>query len=100
MTIRPIGNRILAEPIPPKDTTDSGLFIPPAAQDQLRAEFKVVAVGRGKVHPTKDAGLLRILPEMQPGNRVIASRYAGTEVPVDGKRMRIIDANAIIAVID
>ena len=69
------------------------------ANDILAETFRTGRYARGKVHPTKDAGLLRVLPDVRPGNRVIASRYAGTEVPVDGKRMRIIDAGAVIAVI-
>ncbi len=100
MTIRPIGNRILAEPLPQKEISDGGLFLPPAARDQLRGEFKVVSVGMGKIHPTKKNGLLRIMPDVRPGNRILANLFAGVEVNCDQKKMRLMDADAIIAVLD
>jgi len=99
MHLRPLGNRILAEPLPDPQFSDAGLYLPPIARDQLRAKFKVVALGRGQIYPTKQCGLLRILPDCKPGDVVLANKMAGHPVSVNGKTMRLLDASCLIAVI-
>jgi len=92
--VRPIGDRFLVEPVEAK-TKAGGIIIPDTAKE-TPMESLVVAVGTGK---TDDNGK-KISLEVKKGDRVLVSKYGGTEIKLDGKDYRIFNGDDILAVID
>jgi chaperonin GroES len=97
LNVRPIGDRILVEPIEEKKENGKkgGIIIPDTAKEKPM-ESLVVAVGAGK---TDDDGK-RIPLEVKKGDRVLVSKYGGTEIKVDGKDYRIFNGDDVLAVFD
>jgi len=97
LNVRPIGDRILVEPIEDKKENGKkgGIIIPDTAKEKPM-ESLVVAVGVGK---TDDDGK-RIPLEVKKGDRVLVSKYGGTEIKVDGKDYRIFNGDDVLAVFD
>ena len=97
LNVRPIGDRILVEPIEEKEEKGKkgGIIIPDTAKEKPM-ESLVVAVGVGK---TDDDGK-RIPLEVKKGDRVLVSKYGGTEIKLDGKDYRIFNGDDVLAVID
>ena len=94
LNVRPIGDRILVEPIEEKEQK-GGIIIPDTAKEKPM-ESMVVAVGTGK---TGDDGK-KIFLEVKKGDRVLVSKYGGTEIKVDGKDYRIFNGDDVLAVFD
>src|SRR5437868_14056059 len=94
LNIRPIGDRILVEPVEEK-ARKGGIIIPDTAKEKPM-ESVVVAVGPGK---TGDDGK-RIFLEVKKGDRVLVSKYGGTEIKLDGKDYRIFNGDEVLAIID
>src|SRR6266581_4649040 len=97
LKVRPIGDRILAEQVEEKEESGKkgGIIIPDTAKEKPM-ESLVVAVGIGK---TDDDGK-RIPLEVKKGDRVLVSKYGGTEIKLDGKDYRIFNGDDVLAVID
>jgi chaperonin GroES len=97
LNVRPIGDRILVEPIEEKEEKGKkgGIIIPDTAKEKPM-ESLVVAVGVGK---TDDDGK-RIPLEVKKGDRVLVSKYGGTEIKLDGKEYKILNSDDVLAVID
>ena len=95
--VRPLGDRILVEPIEEKEEKGKkgGIIIPDTAKEKPM-ESLVVAVGTGK---TNDDGK-KILLEVKKGDRVLVSKYGGTEIKVDGEEYKIFNGDDILAVIE
>ncbi|CAH1205860.1 10 kDa chaperonin [Paenibacillus plantiphilus] len=91
--IRPLGERVLIEPIAKEETTASGIVLPDTAKEKPQ-EGKVIAVGSGAV---KDG--VRIALEVKEGDRVLFSKYAGTEVKYEGKELLIMKESDIHAIL-
>ncbi|GGN99135.1 co-chaperone GroES [Saccharibacillus kuerlensis] len=91
--IKPLGERVLVEPIQQEETTSFGIVLPDASKEKPQ-EGKVVAVGSGTL---KDG--VRTPLEVQEGDRVLFSKYAGTEVKYEGKEYLIMKESDIHAVL-
>ena len=91
--INPLGERVLIEPIAKEETTASGIVLPDSAKEKPQ-EGKVVAVGSGTL---KDG--VRIALEVKEGDRVLFSKYAGTEVKYEGKELLIMKESDIHAIL-
>ncbi|REE68726.1 chaperonin GroES [Paenibacillus taihuensis] len=91
--IRPLGERVLIEPIAKEETTASGILLPETAKEKPQ-EGKVIAVGSGAI---KDG--VRIALEVKEGDRVLFSKYAGTEVKYEGKELLIMKESDIHAIL-
>ncbi|GGD94735.1 co-chaperone GroES [Paenibacillus nasutitermitis] len=91
--IRPLGERVLVEPIAKEETTASGILLPDTAKEKPQ-EGKVIAVGSGTL---KDGA--RIALEVKEGDRVLFSKYAGTEVKYEGKELLIMKESDIHAIL-
>ena len=89
MKIRPLGDRVLVEPIEEKEQTVGGIIIPDTAKEKPQ-QGTVVAAGPGK----KDEAM-----EVKVGDVVIYGKYAGTEVSVDGKDYLIMKQSDILAIL-
>ncbi len=94
VTIKPLEDRILIQPLEAETTTASGLYIPDTAKEKPQ-EGKVVAGGPGRVD---DSGM-RIPLDVAEGVVVIFSKYGGTEVKYDGAEYMLLNARDILAVV-
>jgi len=95
INVRPLGDRVLVEPAEEKEVKKGGIIIPDSAKEKP-TEGLVVALGTGK---TDDNG--KKLPfEVKKGDRVLVSKYGGTEIKLDGKEYKILNSDDILAVID
>ncbi|MWC30651.1 co-chaperone GroES [Paenibacillus sp. MMS18-CY102] len=91
--IKPLGERVLVEPIAKEETTASGILLPDTAKEKPQ-EGKIIAVGSGTL---KDGA--RIALEVQVGDRVLFSKYAGTEIKYEGKEYLIMKESDIHAIL-
>jgi len=92
--LKPLGDRIVIEVVETEEKTASGIVLPDTAKEKPQ-EGRVVAVGAGRV---LDNGQ-RVAPEVEVGDRIIFSKYAGTEVKYDGKEYLILRESDVLAVI-
>ncbi len=91
--IKPLGDRVVIEAVAKEETTASGIVLPETAKEKPQ-EGKVVAVGAGAV---KDGE--RIPLELKEGDRVIFSKYAGTEVKFEGRELLIMRESDVLAIL-
>ena len=95
LNIKPLGDRILVEAVEEKEVKKGGIIIPDSAKEKPQ-ESVVVALGTGK---TDDNG--KKLPfEVKKGDRILCSKYGGTEIKIDGKEYKIFGSDDLIAIID
>lgn len=95
MNLRPLGDRLVVEPIEQEERTASGIILPETAKEKPQ-EGKVLAAGPGKLN---DDGS-RSPMDVGVDDRVLYAKYAGTEVKIDGKKMLILRETDILAVIE
>ena len=95
LNIKPLGDRLLVEPIEEKEVKKGGIIIPDSAKEKPQ-EGIIVALGTGK---TDDDGK-KIAFEVKKGDRVLVSKYGGTEIKLDGKEYKIFSSDDLLAVID
>lgn len=93
MNIKPLADRVIIKALPMEEKTKSGIFMPDTAKEKPQ-EGEVVAVGPGKVEKGE-----RIALEVKVGDRVIYSKYAGTEVKFDGEEYLILKEMDILAIL-
>ena len=95
MSIRPLGDRILVQRVEEESTTAGGIIIPDSAKEKPQ-EGKVKAVGSGRV---TDDGKTQPL-DVKKGDKVLFSKYAGTEVTLDGDDHLIIREDDVLGIIE
>ncbi|NLC98883.1 MAG: co-chaperone GroES [Actinomycetales bacterium] len=95
VTIKPLEDRVVIKALAAEQTTASGLVIPDTAKEKP-SEGEVVAVGPGRFN---DEGDDRIPMDVNVGDKVIFSKYGGTEVKYGGEEFLILSARDILAVI-
>ncbi|HID29216.1 MAG TPA: co-chaperone GroES [Desulfobacterales bacterium] len=95
MKIRPLHDRILVERIEEDNRTKGGIIIPDTAKEKPM-QGKVLAVGKGKVG---EKGQM-IAPDLKEEDRILFSKYAGTDVKIDGKEHLIIREDDVLGIID
>ena len=95
MTIRPLNDRILVKRLDEEDKTAGGLYIPDSAKEKP-IQGKVIAVGAGK----RDKEGKAIPVEIKAGDKVLFSKYSGTEVKIDGDEHLIMREDDILAVLE
>jgi len=93
--IKPLGDRVLIKALEREEKTKSGIVLPDTAKEKPQ-EGKVLAVGSGK---TLDNGT-KVALEVQVGQKVIFSKYAGTEVKLDGEELMILNERDILAIVE
>lgn len=94
MKIRPLGDRVVIKRLEAEETTKSGIVLPGSAKEKPQ-EAEVVAVGPGGVVDGKE-----IKMEVKVGDKVLFSKYAGTEVKMNGEEYTILRQNDILAVVE
>lgn len=95
MKIRPLHDRIIVKRLEEEEKTKGGIIIPDTAKEKP-IEGKVIAVGDGKV---KEDGT-KVPMEVKAGDRILFSKYAGTEVKIEGEEHLIMRQDDVLAVIE
>ncbi|MBL9135434.1 MAG: co-chaperone GroES [Verrucomicrobiales bacterium] len=95
LNVKPLGDRVLVEPVEEKEVKKGGIIIPDSAKEKPM-EGVVRALGTGK---TDDNGK-KVPFEVKVNDRVLISKYGGTEIKVDGKEYKILGADDILAVLE
>lgn len=94
MKIRPLQDRVIVERVDAEEKSAGGIIIPDTAKEKPQ-EGKVIAVGKGK--RKEDGGL--IPPDIKAGDRILFSKYAGSDVTLDGKEFIIMREDDILGVL-
>jgi len=94
MNLKPLSDRVVVKVLEAEEKTASGIVLPDKAKEKPQ-EGKVMAVGTGKV---LDNGS-KVEMEVKVGDKVIFSRYAGTEVKVEGEEYLILRQDDILALV-
>ena len=92
--LKPLGDRVVIRVLEQEEKTASGIFLPDTAKEKP-SQGEVVAVGPGKV---QDDGK-RVALDVKVGDKIIFSKYAGTEVKFDGTKYLIVSDRDILAII-
>ena len=95
MKLKPLGDRLVVKVLTREEKTKGGIVLPDTAQEKP-TEGEVVAVGTGKI---LDNGQKQPV-EVKVGDRIIFSKYAGTEVTVDGEELVIFSERDVLAIIE
>jgi chaperonin GroES len=95
LKLKPLGGRVIVEPIEQEDMTAGGIILPETAKEKPQ-EGKILAAGPGE----RDEDGERIPMEVQVGDKVLYAKYSGTEVKLDGKKVLILRESDILAVVE
>ena len=96
MKLRPLNDKIIIKPLQAEEKTKSGIIIPDAAKEKSQ-EGEVLAVGPGKVNENTGA---RNPIDLKVGDRILYSKYAGTEFKTDGDDVLMIEEGDVLAVVE
>lgn len=91
--LRPLGDHVLVKPLSKEEKTEGGIYLPDTAKEKPQ-EGEVVAVGQGRMF---DNGT-RVAPEVKAGDKVIFSKYGGTEFKIEDEEYLIMRENDILAI--
>ncbi|HAF50369.1 MAG: chaperonin GroES [Synergistaceae bacterium] len=95
MKVKPLGDRVVVKVLTQEEKTKGGIVLPDTAKEKPQ-EGEVISVGSGRV---LDNG--QKLPlEVKVGDRVIFSKYAGTEIKIDGEEYLILSERDVLAVVE
>jgi chaperonin GroES len=94
MKILPLQDRVLVKPLEEEEKTKGGIIIPDTAKEKP-IEGKIIAVGKGRI---KEDGTVAPL-EVKAGDKVLFSKYAGTEIKIEGEEHLIMREDDILGII-
>src|SRR5215470_5937472 len=94
VNVRPLGDRVLVQPMKEKETKKGGIIIPDTAKEKPQ-EGKVVALGTGKVN--EDGKKVEFT--VKKGDKVLISKYGGTEIKIDDENYLIMREDDILGII-
>ena len=94
MKLVPLGDRVVLKQLEAEETTKSGIVLPGQSKEKPQ-QAEVIAVGPGGVIDGKEVKM-----QVKVGEKVIYSKYAGTEVKLDGEEYIIVKQNDVIAVVE
>ncbi len=94
LNIKPLGDRILVEPAEEKEVKKGGIIIPETAKEKPQ-EGIVRVLGTGKL----DDDGKKIAFEVKVGDRVLVSKYGGTEIKIEGKEYKLLSSDDILAIV-
>ena len=95
LKLKPLGGRVIVEPIEQEEMTAGGIILPETAKEKPQ-EGKILASGPGERDETGN----RIAMEVKVGDKVLYAKYSGTEVKMDGKKLLILRESDILAVVE
>ena len=94
MTIKPLADRVVIKMVEAQETTKSGIILAGSAKEKPQVA-EVVAVGPGGIVDGKEVTMY-----LKAGDHVLMSKYAGTEVKIDGKELIIVRQSDILATVE
>jgi len=95
MKLRPLGDRLVVEPLEAEEKTKGGIILPDTAKEKPQ-EGKVVVTGKGKMDENG-----KLVPmEVKTGDKILYGKYSGTEITIDGKEYMILREEDVLAVVD
>ena len=95
INVKPLGDRVLVQPIEEQETKKGGIIIPDTAKEKPQ-EGNVVALGTGKV----DDNGKKVEFTVKKGDKVLISKYGGTEIKVDGESYLIMREDEVLGVLE
>ena len=95
MNLKPLGDRVVVEPLEQEEMTPSGIVLPETAKEKPQ-KGEIKAVGPG----VRDEDGNRIAMDVAVGDVVLFAKYAGTEIKLDGKKLLILKENDILAIVE
>ena len=96
MKLKPLGDRLIVQPIDEEETTASGIVLPDTAKEKPQ-RGKVLAVGDGR---WDDEGEKRIPLDVSEGDEVLYSKYGGTDITIDGEDLLVLRESDVLAKVD
>jgi chaperonin GroES len=93
--LKPLGSRVVIEPIEQEDITAGGIVLPETAKEKPQ-RGKVLSIGPGD----RDDSGKRIAMDLKAGDTVLFAKYSGTEIKVDGKKLLILRESDILAIVE
>lgn len=93
MVLKPLADRVVIKPLQAEEKTKGGIVLPDTAKDKPQ-EGEVVAVGPGRI---LDNGT-KLSPEVKVGDRVIYSKYSGSEIKIEGEEHLVVREQDILAI--
>ena len=94
MKLKPLGDRVLVQPVEEEEMTASGIVLPDTAKEKPQ-KGKVLAVGEGKLEDGK-----RIPLDVSEGDEVLYSKYGGTDITVDGEDLLVLRESDVLAKVE
>jgi chaperonin GroES len=94
VNLKPLGDRVVVEHVEQSEKTAGGVFLPDTAKEKPQ-EGRVLAVGTGR---TLDNGT-KLPIDVKPGDKIIYSKYSGSEIKLDGKEYLIISEKDVLAIV-
>ena len=96
MKLKPLGDRVVVQPVEEEETTASGIVLPDTAKEKPQ-KGKVLAIGDGK---WDEEGKKRIPLDVKKGDEVLYSKYGGTEITVDGEDLLVLRESDVLAKVE
>lgn len=94
ISLKPLGNRVVVEPIEQEDVTAGGIVLPETAKEKPQ-KGKVLSIGPGD----RDDEGKRIPMDISVGDTILYAKYSGTEIKLDGKKLLILRENDVLAIV-
>ena len=94
MKLKPLSDHVVIKPLEAEEKTAGGILLPDTAKEKS-TRGEVMAVGSGRIMPNGRV----VKPAVSTGDIVIYAKYAGSEVKVDGKELKIVQESEILAIV-
>jgi len=95
LKIRPLGDRVVVEPLEAQEKTKGGIILPDTAKEKPQ-QGKIIAVGKGRI----DENGKHVPMEVKVGDVILYGKYSGTEVTIDDKEYVILREEDILAIVE
>jgi chaperonin GroES len=95
MQLKPLGNRVVVEPVEEEEITAGGIVLPETAKEKPQ-KGKILSIGPGD----RDDEGKRIPMDVKAGDTVLFAKYSGTEIKVDGKKLLILRESDLLAIVE
>lgn len=94
ISLKPLGNRVVVEPLEQEDVTAGGIFVPETAKEKPQQGL-VLSVGPGERDEDGDY----ISMDVKVGDKVLFAKYSGTEMKLDGKKLLVLRESDLLAIV-
>jgi len=95
MSLKPLGSRVVVEPIEAEEVTAGGIVLPETAKEKPQ-KGKILSIGPGE----RDEKGARVPMDVKAGDVVLYAKYAGTEIKVEGKKLLILKESDLLAIVE